>query len=69
MDQTGQLGLSVLSLDGKWIAGKLYQSVYFDSDTDVLDGHLGDNAEADTAPMAIALAALRACGVEIPEDK
>ena len=63
-----RMGLSVLSLEGTWIAGKLYQSVYFDSDTEVLDGHLGNNAEADTAPMAIALAALKAAGVEIPAN-
>lgn len=65
-----KLKLSVLTLGNSWIATRLPQDStidtyengrgYIEAVTDV-------SAEAETAPMAICLAVLKAAGVEMPE--
>lgn len=57
------LKLWVFSHDGEWYAGlESHYGVYVDSKIGEIDGHLDYVTSADTAPLAICMAALAAVG-------
>ena len=56
-----RLGLWLIRDEGHWIACQPEpDDVYVDAVTGIIDGHLQNIAAADTAPLAICLAALKA---------
>lgn len=63
-----KMRLSILRLpDGHWLSGKIQAGTYLDPALGTIDGYLDDHDQADNAPLAICLAALKAVGVEVKE--